>query len=194
MLSKIKATGRPVACAGPGSLSGAPDKAQGATAEQPPHQPAPRLAAIDSAARAANSFCPRCFVMIDVDARHCPACGADLAGDRRDGFTDRLIHALDHPLADVRLRAIIALGLRAEKRAEAPLLACALRHPDDVVEGLEVVESLRRISRKEAASAALSALAERHKARAVRAAARRALRIRDASIFDRSPLGSGDEP
>jgi hypothetical protein len=58
-------------------------------------------------------------------------------------YSQRLIDALGHPLDDVRMRAIITLGLRSEKAAEKPLIDCALRQPIDVIEGLEIVNSLR---------------------------------------------------
>ena len=83
-------------------------------------------------------------------------------------YRDKLLAALNHPLADVRLRAIIALGWRGEGETAQALAQCALHHPVDVVEGLQVIESLRGMRDTAARRSALRILAERHPARAVR--------------------------
>lgn len=117
------------------------------------------------------ALCPKCYQQIPVRAEACPYCNALVAEWEKKPYTQRLIDALDHPLADVRMRAIIALGLRGEKAAEAPLVDCALRHPIDVIEGLEIVKSLRLIRQKHKDDTALRNLCAHHPARAVRAAA-----------------------
>jgi HEAT repeat protein len=117
---------------------------------------------------------PQCFADLPAAASVCPACGVDLKTWGRLPYLRRLVHALRHPLSEVRMRAIIALGwLRAEDAAAA-LAECALRDGRDVVEGLEVVESLSRLDRGPVRRAALDRLARKHPARAVRAAAARA--------------------
>lgn len=120
-------------------------------------------------------LCPNCFAEIPAGAEICPACGERLAALSARGYTEKLIHALGHPLADVRMRAIIALGLRGEAETAEPLLACALRHPADVVAGLEIVRSLARVADGEAGRNALAFLKSLHPARAVRSAAAEAL-------------------
>ena len=122
-----------------------------------------------------KTYCPDCFAMISADAPVCPACGADIARLGARGYREKLLHALEHPLADVRLRAIIALGLRAEAGAADALAQCALRHPTDVTAALEVINSLCRLNSGPERHTALVRLAEDHPGRAVRAAARRAL-------------------
>jgi HEAT repeat protein len=117
------------------------------------------------------AFCPHCYAMIPTGDASCPACGADLRDWHAQGYGARLILALNHPLADVRMRAIIALGLRREKAAEQALVECALRNPKDVVEGLEIVKSLRLIAEVSSEPEVLLRLARDHSARAVRAAA-----------------------
>lgn len=89
-------------------------------------------------------------------------------------YGDKLIGALKHPLAEVRMRAIITLGWRGDGRAALPLLEIALSHPVDVVEGLAIVESLAGLGLS--GQTALAALVERHPAHAVREAARARLR------------------
>ncbi len=73
------------------------------------------------------------------------------------------------------MRAIIALGLRGEAQAAEELAACALRHPIDMVEGLEIVRSLRRIAELTGERQALTRIAHDHPGHAVRQAAAKAL-------------------
>lgn len=73
------------------------------------------------------------------------------------------------------MRAIIALGRRGEVDAARALVECALRHPRDVVEGLEVLRSLNRLEAGQPRMAALRMLAQRHPANAIKEAAARAL-------------------
>lgn len=120
-------------------------------------------------------LCPNCFADISAVAEVCPACGELLAALSARDYSEKLIHALAHPLADVRMRAIIALGLRGEAKTAEPLAACALSHSTDVVEGLEVVHSLAMMADGERRRSALTLLEKRHQARAVRTAAARAL-------------------
>lgn len=81
-------------------------------------------------------------------------------------FCAKLLAALHHPLAEVRLRAIISLGRCGESKAAQPLAQCALRHPTDVSEGLQVVESLGAIRNPAARRRALHVLAMAQLARA----------------------------
>lgn len=120
----------------------------------------------------AQQICPECYRLMPLAATRCPDCGADLSAFSAQQYRDKLLAALHHPLSEVRMRAIIALGWRGERAAAEALAECALRHPADVVEGLEVVASLRQID----APQALAMLSERHPAHAVRAAAAAALR------------------
>jgi diadenosine tetraphosphate (Ap4A) HIT family hydrolase len=96
-------------------------------------------------------------------------------------YQEKLLAALDHPLADVRMRAILALGLRQQPEPAPALLACALRHPVDVIEGMEIVNSLSRLDHGRPLFAELKTLAAGHPAHAVRAAALRS------SAGDRAP-------
>ncbi len=114
------------------------------------------------------AYCPACFALIDADTPVCPFCDHDLVWLSGRGYRDKLLTALNHPLADVRLRAIIALGWRGEGEAAQALARCALHHPVDIVEGLQVVESVRGIHDKVVRRNALRMLAQRHPARAVR--------------------------
>lgn len=116
-----------------------------------------------------QQVCLACFRLAPAQSPSCPSCGADLAAISARDYRYKLLHALEHPLADVRMRAIIACGWRGEASAARPLYELALRHPVDVVEGLAVVASLRSLG--DEGRALLKELAETHPARAVRAAA-----------------------
>lgn len=122
-------------------------------------------------------ICPACFRLIQGGVGVCPHCGADLAALSARGYQEKLLGALHHPLADVRMRAIIALSWRAEPETADALADCALRHPIDVVEGLAVVGALARLGRT--GRAALLKLAELAPAHSVRAAARKAAGIQE---------------
>ncbi len=89
-------------------------------------------------------------------------------------YREKLVHALRHPLADVRVRAIIALGLRGEPETADALVECALRHPTDVVASQEIVRSLARMKNAGVRQTALATLKAHHSARVVRKAAKRA--------------------
>ncbi|MHB1678103.1 MAG: HEAT repeat domain-containing protein [Sulfuriferula sp.] len=115
-------------------------------------------------------FCPNCFSMIPAEAETCPVCGERIASLSAQGYREKLLHALAHPLGDIRMRAIIALGLRRETGTAVPLAVCALRHPTDVVEGMEVVYALKNMGMPEK-QLALTMLINDHAAHAVRAAA-----------------------
>ena len=120
----------------------------------------------------AEHICPACFHLIPAGKTRCPACGVDFAALTARDYRAKLLAALTHPLDDVRMRVILALGLRAEPDAAEALGDCALRHPVDVVEGLAVVGSLARLG--DAGRRALLRLAESHPAHAVREAAQEA--------------------
>ena len=90
----------------------------------------------------AQYFCPACFAQVRAGARMCPECGVDADQWRAEHtFTQRLVHALGHPLPSVRMMSIISLGGRADPDTAAALASCAHAYPTDVVQGLEVVRA-----------------------------------------------------
>ena len=60
------------------------------------------------------AFCPNCYARIPIDAAICPHCHTSLRDWQEKTYADCLIDALQHPLSEVRMRAIIALGWRGE--------------------------------------------------------------------------------
>jgi hypothetical protein len=120
-------------------------------------------------------FCPACFHEVPERDRTCPYCGASIHDwSLRHSYGERLVQALDHPLAEVRMAAIIALGKRRDAAAARPLARCARRCATDVVQGLEIVRSVASLSPGSERSSALRRL-QRHPARAVRREAARLL-------------------
>lgn len=115
-------------------------------------------------------FCPRCFVELNPATVSCPYCGADIENWRAQPFGERLIHALGHPLSDVRMAEIEALGRRGDAGAALPLVQCALANPLDVVQGMAVLRALAGMRHDESWDAAVASLAH-HPARAVARAA-----------------------
>lgn len=91
---------------------------------------------------APQQFCLHCFAMFPTADNICPNCGVDVSKFDQKGYFERLLNALRHPLADCRMRAVVVLGLLGNAQSADALVECALRHPTDVPEGLEVVRSL----------------------------------------------------
>ncbi len=121
-------------------------------------------------------FCMHCFALLPAATVACPVCHR--AADETDAgdYREKLVNALHHPLADVRMRAIIAIGLRHDKPAADALVACALRNPADVVEGLQIIDTLKIIDDGKPRMTALHYLFARHPAGAVKQAALAAMK------------------
>ena len=120
-------------------------------------------------------FCMHCFALLPAGTKVCPVCGRK-TDDADDGdYQERLVNALHHPLADVRMRAIIVIGLRHDKVAADALVACALRNPADVVEGMQIVEALKIIDDGKPRMSAFHYLHARHPAGAIKQAAQTVL-------------------
>lgn len=120
-----------------------------------------------------------CFSLMPSDVGTCPVCGQPIKLASMSDYRKKLLHALDHPLDGVRMRAIIAVGLRREMNAALPLTECALRHPLNIEEGLAVVEALKHLSNLRESAQALAILEHDHAAHAVREAASVAMKSID---------------
>lgn len=91
----------------------------------------------------AQYFCPACFAEVPFGTRDCPTCGVDADRWRADhSFTERLVHALEHPLPSARMMSILALKGRADPDTAAALALCAHAFPTDVVQGLEITRAI----------------------------------------------------
>jgi len=114
------------------------------------------------------AFCPACFAEITTNHEVCPAC--DVAIDvllSEQSFNEKLTSALKHPVASVRMRAIITFGNRRVQEAADALVDCAFDHPLDVVQGMAIIETLAKFPHSAAVDAAWQRLQE-HPARPIR--------------------------
>jgi hypothetical protein len=137
-----------------------------------------------------RQYCGECFAWFKLSSDMCPRCGAIASGLSERDYGEKLLHALQHPLANVRLRAVIALGRRARADVAEALIDCALRHPTDVIQGLEIVDGLERIARRHPETVrALQRLAKEHPAHIIREAAGVGLARTEATLSFH-----GDEP
>jgi hypothetical protein len=117
-----------------------------------------------------HTFCPNCFEDIGPDAEICESCSINVKEWMvQKSYTARLIHALNHPIAEVRMGAIISLGKLKEVKAAVPLAQCALGHPMDVVQGQEIIRALKQMDFGLEVATSLEMLA-RHPARVIRKA------------------------
>lgn len=125
-----------------------------------------------------QQFCPHCFHLLADKDQTCTACGTEINqwDSTAQNFDTRLIQALRHPVGDVRLRAIYALGKRDVHSAATALVKCALSAPSDVPQGLEVVTALEHWLPSPVGQQALERLAHEHAAKVVREAAGKSLR------------------
>ncbi|MCU0259741.1 MAG: hypothetical protein MUE78_01855 [Ilumatobacteraceae bacterium] len=92
-------------------------------------------------------FCPACFAEVGSAAPVCLACGvtaADWEADRT--YTQRLVHALGHPVPTTRMMAILALKGRLEPDTAMPLALCAQAYPVDVVQGMEILRAIEALA------------------------------------------------
>lgn len=77
------------------------------------------------AAETELAFCP-CHARIPTPQAVCEACHVDLGNCSARSYAERLTRALGRPSADIRIRAIIALGWRHEKKTDRALVGPAL--------------------------------------------------------------------
>ena len=122
-----------------------------------------------------DNFCLNCFSTISTMEEVCPACKVPIAAISAREYAEKLIRALEHPLADVRVRVIIALGMRGDPEAAEKLADCALHYPADIVQSIQIVTSLRKMRPSTSRHKALEALGKQHPAAVVRIAAMAAL-------------------
>jgi hypothetical protein len=87
-------------------------------------------------------------------------------------YPSRLLHALGHPISEVRMAAVISLGNQGDANASLPLVRCALKHPTDIVLALEITNALKKLPIGPERDESI-ALLKTHPAQAVREAADR---------------------
>jgi len=122
-----------------------------------------------------DTYCLNCFSLIPVEAETCPVCGENISSLSAHEFREKLLHALDHPSDDVRMRVITILVQRHEEGTALKLAECALRHPMSYDEAIEIVHALKNSQAFPDGNRALELLAKDHSAHTVRIAAQEAL-------------------
>lgn len=122
-----------------------------------------------------NTYCLNCFSLIPAEAEICPVCGGNITSLSAQEFREKLLHALDHPSDDVRMRVITILVQRHEEGTALKLAECALRHPMSYDEAIEIVHSLKNFQAFPDGRHALELLVKNHPTHAVRVAAQGAL-------------------
>ncbi len=123
-----------------------------------------------------HHYCPLCFAEIPIGSQVCPACHRDIeAWERQTPYFDRLLWALRNPHPEVRMGAILSLQNQGRGEAAIPLAECALQSDVDVVQGLAVLQALRRLPDGADKVEALEMLSK-HPAHSIREEAKLALR------------------
>lgn len=97
-------------------------------------------------------FCWTCYGQVQRAAGRCPHCGGQIAPPRRADYAERLIWALRHPLAEVRLSAAEVLGRRQEARAVPALRDLVFAEHTDPYLAAAALDALVRIQGIEASS------------------------------------------
>ncbi|MYM92312.1 HEAT repeat domain-containing protein [Duganella vulcania] len=118
-----------------------------------------------------DGFCTHCFTLLPALATACPVCGNAQNNTGEGDYREKVVSALRHPSPEVRVRAIVAIGLMHDKSAADALVACALRNPADVVVGLQIIETLKIIDDGKPRMTALRYLHARHPDDAIKQAA-----------------------
>ncbi len=91
-------------------------------------------------------FCPVCFKKLNKNRLICPYCHININKWQEEiTYESRLIHALQHPLSEVRMGAIITLANMRSTNALIPLTNCAFKYPKDIIQNLEIIKSIEKI-------------------------------------------------
>lgn len=114
-------------------------------------------------------YCPACFAEIQREVSICLTCGVDIQRweEAHSSYGERLIHALKHPNLEARMGSIITLGNCKTIEAAIPLAECALAHPIDVWQDMEIIRALRKFPNSLEKATALRMLLK-HPARVIR--------------------------
>lgn len=93
-------------------------------------------------------FCPACWIIIPAETRTCPHCDCDLAAAGERSYPERLIAALNHPVAETRVLAAEILGQLHYAHAITPLLERARKELLARCPDVELLAALLRSARK----------------------------------------------
>lgn len=97
-----------------------------------------------------TKFCPYCWSPDTADSTRCTVCGADIAALRDESYAEKLVWALNHPVAETRLRAVSLLSqLGGGAKPFLPELQNSFVSADDVYFKASVVQAVGNISGRE---------------------------------------------
>jgi predicted RNA-binding protein with PUA-like domain len=120
-------------------------------------------------------YCPNCFAGISASVKVCPVCSIDIKQwEKEHSYFDRLVHSLKHPNPEARMGCILTLGNQRNLKAAIPLAECALLHPVDVWQDMEIIRSLKKLPICPETKTAYKMLLE-HPARVIREEAEQGL-------------------
>jgi HEAT repeat protein len=105
--------------------------------------------------------------MVEEAVEACPACGHRPKSGDEESYEDKLLAALEHPVADVRMVAVEVLGQRRSQRAVPALCKLLADEETDFYLLRQVVKALASIGTP-AALRSLGWAARRHPSRLVR--------------------------
>ena len=88
-------------------------------------------------------FCTECWHETDSSHRTCPRCGANLAINPHS-YEEKLISALDHPLAEARVRACWLVGINNIQAAATKLMS-VVENDTDLFVRRAAVQALGKI-------------------------------------------------
>jgi hypothetical protein len=90
------------------------------------------------------AFCPACWTTLSSSDTRCRVCGAEIESLSSRPYPRKLLAALDHPIGEVRERAVELLGKVGERDAYDPLIRLATESPDPYL-AATALESLARL-------------------------------------------------
>ncbi|MYM22187.1 hypothetical protein GTP46_05975 [Duganella sp. FT135W] len=116
-------------------------------------------------------FCSHCFQILQTGCPTCPSCQQRVGYLSDVESRSMLLKMLLDQRTEVRSTAIFALGWRKDRLAADALVACALRHPSNISQGLQIVKVLATIDNGTPLMTALQYLMARHPGSEVKQAA-----------------------
>jgi len=94
-------------------------------------------------------FCPFCWKELKDNLIICPFCKSDLRNFSSMPFEEKLIHALRHPVREIRKTAVFIIGLKKMSSAVKELEKI-LSYEEDPIMIIEILNSLKKIGTEEA--------------------------------------------
>ncbi|WP_339945551.1 HEAT repeat domain-containing protein [Thermodesulfovibrio sp.] len=101
------------------------------------------------AKRMIHFFCPSCWRGIPDFVIICPYCQYDLKSYQSLSYEEKLIHALKHPVKEIRRTIIYIIGLKRLEKAVSELERMIDEEEDPIIL-MEIANALRKIRSRKA--------------------------------------------